>query len=180
MSLVPTHWGQAWSKNVRNIYHVLSDPHPSPPPRGCLRRVCVLGVLGHPLGHTSRVSEGRGVWVMCHGEQCVCDKRSPFKRIDPGSYPEVFMFRPVKGPGIHLITVSARFGHMFSFVDKLLIRRCRGPPVQSMLRDSASWPETGLPGRTSAGFWSGKPQNRPSGRPKNLGVYCEIVPYVTK
>ena len=32
-----------------------------------------------------------------------------------------------------------------------------------MLRTSASVPEIGLPGRISAGFWSGKPQNLLSG-----------------
>ncbi len=35
-----------------------------------------------------------------------------------------------------------------------------------MLRNSASGPVIGLPGRITAGFQSGDPQNRPSGRPK--------------
>ncbi len=35
-----------------------------------------------------------------------------------------------------------------------------------MLRNSASGPEIGIPGRISAGFHSGKPRSRPSGRPK--------------
>ncbi len=34
-----------------------------------------------------------------------------------------------------------------------------------MLRNSASGPEIGLPGWISAGFQSGEPHNRPSGRP---------------
>ncbi len=36
----------------------------------------------------------------------------------------------------------------------------------TMLRNSASGPEIGLQGRMSAGFESGKHQNRPSGRPE--------------
>jgi hypothetical protein len=38
-----------------------------------------------------------------------------------------------------------------------------------MLNDNASGPEIGLPSRISAGFYSGRPQPRPSGRPKAAG-----------
>jgi hypothetical protein len=34
-----------------------------------------------------------------------------------------------------------------------------------MLSNGASEPEIDLPGKISAGLYSGKPQNRPSGRP---------------
>ncbi len=37
--------------------------------------------------------------------------------------------------------------------------------IYRMLRNMASGPEIGFPGRISAGFDSGKPQNRSSGRP---------------
>jgi hypothetical protein len=36
----------------------------------------------------------------------------------------------------------------------------------TMSRNNASGPEIELLGRISAGFYSGEPQNRPSGRPK--------------
>ncbi len=38
-----------------------------------------------------------------------------------------------------------------------------------MLRNSASGPEIGLPGRMSAAFNSAESQNRPSGRPSAAG-----------
>ncbi len=40
------------------------------------------------------------------------------------------------------------------------------PDPDTMLRNTASGPEFGLPGQISAGFQSEKLQNRPSGRPK--------------
>ncbi len=39
-------------------------------------------------------------------------------------------------------------------------------PTYSMLRNTASGPEIGLPGRILAGLLTGKDRNRPSGRPK--------------
>jgi hypothetical protein len=49
-----------------------------------------------------------------------------------------------------------------------------------MLRNFASGPEIRLPGRISAEFWSGKPQNRPSplppvGRATDFGVFPRRV-----
>ncbi len=40
-----------------------------------------------------------------------------------------------------------------------------------MLRNSASGPEIGLPGRISTGFSPGEPQNRPSGRRADFDVF---------
>ncbi len=42
----------------------------------------------------------------------------------------------------------------------------RSTKTRPMLSHNASGPEVGLPGRISAGFQSGRPQNRPSRRPK--------------
>ncbi len=44
-----------------------------------------------------------------------------------------------------------------------------------MFPDNVSGPEIGLPGQTSAGFYTGKPQNRPSGRP-SAGRRAEAFP----
>ncbi len=55
-------------------------------------------------------------------------------------------------------------------VDRPDRRRSLGTTLCSAKR-SASGPEIGLPGRISAGFWSGKPQNRPSGRRADVEVF---------